>query len=115
MKVTIIGTVARTGEERTFGGGFRKREIVIREGGDESRPLPVEFAAREGGADHIAQTLGIAPGDLVRVVADLSGREWEGRAFLSLRGLEIRAATFEEPPEPAPPPAAPKDAGDLPF
>ena len=111
MKITIIGTVARTGAERTFAGGFRKREVVVLVGGDESRPLPVEFTAREGGADRIAQTLGIEPGALVRVVADLSGHEWEGRVFLSLRGVEIRAASFGEPPAPseAPPGAALED------
>lgn len=118
MTITIIGTIARTGEEKTFGGGFRKREIVIHEGGDARKPLPVEFTARDGGADRIAQTLALTPGTLVRCDADLSGHEWEGRTFLSLRGFAIRAATFEEPPLPSDGAEAAAPAGEpeeLPF
>lgn len=122
MKITVIGTVAKIGDEKTF-GTMRKRDLVLCEGGDAERPLCVEFTAGER-SDHILPLLALKIGDLVRVEAILSGREWEGRYYTRITGASVRTATFANPaaalPSPsadaaAPSPGAPADLSDLPF
>lgn len=115
MKITLIGTVSRLGAEKQF-GDFRRREVVVAEGGDEARPIPVEFSAGAHGPDRVLPTLGLSPGDLVRVEAILSGREWEGRVYLRLCGLSIAKAAFEDPASSLPPPSEfpPKGAENAP-
>lgn len=119
MKITLIGTVARIGDENTY-GTLRKRDLILHEGGDLSRPLPVEFTTGERGPDRILPLLALFPGDLVQVEALLTGREWEGRVYLRLAGTSVRKASFEDPAAALPPPSEPPPpqasaAENLPF
>ena len=117
MKLTIIGTVGRIGPEQVF-GPVRKRELLLLEGGDAGRPLPVEFTAGEHGPDRLLPLLSLEQGALVRVEAHLCAREWSGRHYLRLSGASVEEASFADPAATLPPPGAPpppEDMRELPF
>jgi hypothetical protein len=117
MKLEIIGTVQAVTAE-TGRGPFRSRTVVVAEGGDEGRPLPVEFTATET-RDYPLGVHALAAGDLVKISAALYGREWEGRHYLTLRGFAVQKAAFTDPAAELPPRSeapAPMAAGEeVPF
>ena len=86
MKYTYEGTVLEVGEAKTFGQVFTKREVVIK-GGTENYPtgIPFEFTK-----DNMTKLDGVNVGDVVKIGFFVEGsKEWNGRYFPSLRGIEI--------------------------
>lgn len=119
MKVTIIGTIASIGEVRQY-GEVCKMTSVIYEGGDNYKPLPVDWTHPVHGTDRITPVQALDVGCLVRVEANLYGREWSGKHFLSLIGVKCELATFSGAEESLPPSAEPPKLGEksveeLPF
>lgn len=80
----LTGTAIVVGETTQHGAKFRKRTIVIETGDKYPSPVPVQFVM-----DKVSLLDGIAPGDLVKVGFNLSGREYNGNYYLDLRGWRI--------------------------
>ncbi len=124
--ITITGTVIKLEAPQAFGTkGFRKAVCVV-ETQDEKFPqkIPVEASGKK--AD-LFKDANICEGDTVTISANLQGREYNGRYFLSIAAWrvqlesegakEIPAARSEpEPRQPIPDAPADDDFDDqIPF
>jgi hypothetical protein len=94
----ITGTIKKIDEAKTFGSGFRKREVVLTT--DEQYPqfLLVEFTQ-----DKCDLLNNYNVGDLVKISINLRGREWvspqnETKYFNSIQGWRIEKMNDQSPP-----------------
>lgn len=113
----ITGKITKIFEEKSFNGGFTKREFVITT--NEQYPQPILFELHKDKASQIAQ---MKSGDQVKVLFDIRGREWQEKYFNSLVAWRVEpmgAASSQENGAPIPPPPMPleddQDTDDLPF
>lgn len=95
----ITGIIKKIDEAKTFGSGFRKREVVLTT--DEQYPqfLLVEFTQ-----DKCDLLNNYKPGESVKISINLKGREWvspqnETKYFNSIQGWRIEKMSDQ----PAPP------------
>jgi len=123
--ITITGTVIKLEAPQAFGAkGFRKAVCVV-ETQDEKFPqkIPVEASGKK--ADLFTEA-NICEGDTVTISANLQGREWQGKYFLSLGAWKVQlesegstrpTAERREPAPRQPIPDAPADDFDssIPF
>lgn len=113
----ITGKITKIFEEKSFNGGFTKREFVITT--NEQYPQPILFELHKDKASQIAQ---MKSGDSVKVLFDIRGREWQEKYFNSLVAWRVEPLGSASAPEsgaPMPPPPMPReedeDTDDLPF
>ena len=99
LDVTIDGIVEHVGETEHVGSkGTAKRTLVVRHG-RQGMPFAVDFY---GGA--VAKLDGLSPCNAVKVTAQLRGREYNGKYYVSLSGSEVVRVTAP----PVQPPLAPE-------
>lgn len=120
MDIKIKGTIEKIGDVQSFKDGkFQKREVVLL--ADEphaKRYYPIEFIQGD-----IEKVDALNEGLPVVCTAEVSTREWNGRWFVSLRGISVDSLAVHDPSgTPATPPPAEHVAGlsaeqieDLPF
>lgn len=118
MAYEFIGTVKIMKPKQTFASGFEKREIVVTSEG-ERFPQDVAFSFAK---DRMALLDTVKEGDRVKITFDISGREYNGRHFVDLRGWKLEkpdaaATAGGDAPAPEPVPVNPMDVdvGDMPF
>ncbi|MDP3353931.1 MAG: DUF3127 domain-containing protein [Flavobacteriaceae bacterium] len=94
----ITGTIKKIDEAKTFGSGFRKREVVLTT--DEQYPqfLLVEFTQ-----DKCDLLNNYNEGDSVKISINLRGREWvspqnETKYFNSIQGWRIEKMNDQSAP-----------------
>ncbi|MDH3381230.1 MAG: DUF3127 domain-containing protein [Flavobacteriaceae bacterium] len=94
----ITGTIKKIDEAKTFGSGFRKREVVVTT--DEQYPqfLLVEFTQ-----DKCDLLNNYNVGDSVKISINLRGREWvspqnETKYFNSIQGWRIEKMSDQSAP-----------------
>ena len=94
----ITGTIKKIDEAKTFGSGFRKREVVVTT--DEQYPqfLLVEFTQ-----DKCDLLNNYNVGDTVKISINLRGREWvspqnETKYFNSIQGWRIEKMSDQSAP-----------------
>ena len=97
--ITITGTVIKLEAPQVYGSkSFRKALCVVKTE-DEKYPqsIPVESTGKR--ADIFTEA-NIAEGDVVTISANLQGREWQGRYFLSLGAwkVELESEGLNEQP-----------------
>ena len=123
--ITITGTVIKLEDPQAFGAkGFRKAVCVVETQAEKfPQKIPVEASGKK--ADLFTEA-NICEGDTVTISANLQGREWQGKYFLSLGAWKVqlesegsKARPTAERREPAPRqpiPDAPSadDSGDDP-
>ncbi len=81
----FTGTVKKIGDVQTFPSGFSKRELVVTS--EEDRyPQDIMFEFLKEKADLLND---VGEADRVKVTFDLSGREYNGRYFNSLKAWRI--------------------------
>jgi len=91
---TIEGTVEHVSGVQEFASGFRKRQLVVRTGGDYPKTVPVDFLK-----DRAEMLDGLAAGDPVSVEVNGGGREYQGRYFADLTGWRINGRGAGEAPQ----------------
>ncbi len=114
----VTGKITKIFEEKSFNGGFTKREFVVTT--NEQYPQPILFEMHKEKATQIAQ---LKSGDVVKVLFDIRGREWQEKYFNSLVAWKIEplaaSSSSDEGAGLMPPPPTPiEDDGetdDLPF
>lgn len=119
MNIEISGTIYRIKDTETFGSGFQKREVIIRDDNEKyPQEYPVEFTK-----DRIALVDEFTEGDKINVVCSLNGREWAGhdKWFMSLSAWKVEMLSKSGKAQPEPHPAVNEmsrdddDGSDLPF
>lgn len=117
MAYEFTGTVKIMKPKQTFPSGFEKREIVVTSE-EERYPQDVAFSFAK---ERINLLDSVKEGDRVKITFDISGREYNGRHFVDLRGWKLEkpdAAVGDAgapPPEPVPVAPVDVDVGDMPF
>lgn len=117
MSYEFTGTVKIMKPKQTFASGFEKREIVVTSEG-ERFPQDVAFSFAK---ERMALLDNVKEGDRVKISFDISGREYNGRHFVDLRGWKIEkpdaaaGAADEGAPDPVPVAPVDVDVGDMPF
>ena len=123
------GRVAAILPAETYPSGFMKQTLVLR---DESNPKFPQELAFDFCRDSIQRLVGLAANQEIEVAFSITGREYNGRRYTSLRGWGVKAITDAAPiqaaapvnataaPSAAPVAAAPAAArddslDDLPF
>lgn len=98
-------------EEKTFNGGFTKREFVLTT--EEQYP---QMIIMEMHKERAAVLNTIKSGDQVKVSFDVRGREWQDKYFNSLVAWKIEPLAAGTPaPQDMPPPPTPVDTIDDPI
>lgn len=96
--IELTGRIIHYGDVITRGAkGFQTRMVVIEEQSNDKYPAR---AAVEFGGGQLDESNGYAVGDLVRVLFNLSAREWQGKWFGSLRGYKLRTVGGQAAPAP---------------
>lgn len=110
----VTGRIKKIFEEKTFNGGFRKKEIVVTTNEQYPQDLLIEFTQ-----DRIENLKSFNIGDEVKIDINLRGREWidpEGVAkyFNSIQGwrIEKTSQTGNSPSEYADIPELPVGSKD---
>jgi single-strand DNA-binding protein len=95
IKMELTGKLTVIGEEKTFNGGFTKREFVLTS--EEQYPQAIQFELlKEKGAllgNHQV-------GQRIKVSFDIRGREWQGKYFNSLVAWKLENAGEQAPTSP---------------
>ena len=101
----IIGKVIKVGEVQEFSEKFRKVEILIEQQDVKyDATIPLELIN-----DTIEKLRDVSEGKIYEFSINISGREWKGRHFVSLRAWKAEECEGgEENPEPL-------DKEDFPF
>ena len=87
MAYELTGKIKLINEEKVFGSGFRKREVVVTvEDGKYPQDILLEFVQDK--ADLLND---FSPNQQVTVSFDIRGREYNGRYFNNLNGWRIQA------------------------
>jgi hypothetical protein len=94
----ITGTIKKIDEAKTFGSGFRKREVVVTT--DEQYP---QFLLIEFTQDKCDLLNNYNVGDSVKISINLRGREWvspqnETKYFNSIQGWRIEKMSDQSAP-----------------
>jgi hypothetical protein len=107
IKLTAVGVIHSISPVINVSATFSKREVVIDDTwvGSDNTPHP-NYVAIEFTGDRIAMLDQFAPGQRVSIEAAVNGRDYNGRYFVSLRGLSIAQPTVQAQPQ-APQYAAP--------
>lgn len=104
----LVHSVSQTIEIPSKSGGqsFFKRELIIDESWDKDGKHYPNFVLIEFSGDKLSQLDYIFPGQRVNVEGMLSGREYNGRIFNSIKGLSVIAQQMPQqfPPAPVPMP-----------
>lgn len=122
MKYTYEGVVVSVGKEQIFSSGFKKRTIVLTEGGDTKYPNFIEFTFKQDKAKLLSED-GIGKGAVVKVTFFINGRKWEspqGTRFfndLVADSIEVLSSCpdVEEAPCENDMEEEPSDSDDIPF
>ena len=87
--ITITGTVIKLEAPQSFGAkGFRKAVCVVETQAEKfPQKIPVEASGKK--ADLFTEA-NICEGDTVTISANLQGREWQGKYFLSLGAWKVQ-------------------------
>ncbi|MEH6472551.1 MAG: DUF3127 domain-containing protein [Halopseudomonas sp.] len=89
MAYDLTGKIKLIQDEQTFGGGFKKREMVVTvEDGKYPQEINLEFVQ-----DKVNLLDALQVGQEVTVTFDIRGREYNGRYFNNLQGWKIEAGT----------------------
>lgn len=89
----LQGKIKLIQEQQTFDSGFTKREFVVTT--DDARyPQDINF---ETVKERIALLDKFNEGDAVNVSFDISGREYNGKYFVTLRAWKIERKGSKEP------------------
>ena len=83
----LTGKLTVIGEEKTFNGGFTKREFVITT--EEQYPQMIQFELLK---DKGALLNAMQVGNRIKVLFDVRGREWQGKYFNSLVAWKLEMA-----------------------
>lgn len=115
IKFTAIGVIYSISPVVNVGENFQKREIVIDDTWiDREQNAHPNFVAIEFSGERMALLDQFQPGQRVCVDVMVNGREYNGRYFTSLRGLNVTlpAVQQQQPTQqfaqPAPAPAYPQ-------
>ena len=119
----FTGVVKKINEVQRFESGFEKRELVLTDdvGVQVNYPNLLCFIFKK---ERISLLEGLRPGQRVKVVFAIDGREWSDssgrvRYFTDLTGLKLEVLTAEKNQTAAqvqPPPPEPETvADDIPF
>jgi hypothetical protein len=93
----LTGKLIVIGEEKTFNGGFTKREFVLST--EEQYPQAIQFELlKEKGA--LLNPMQV--GHRIKVSFDIRGREWQGKYFNSLVAWKLENAGSSTSEETAP-------------
>ena len=85
MNIEVEGLVVAKKDEVVGAAGMRKVTLVVETQERYPQKLPVEFIKDSAGkADEYSE------GDHVTISADLRGREWNDRYFVSINGWRIK-------------------------
>lgn len=74
---------------KTGGNSFQKRELVLNDSSSNNGQDYYNYVLIEFTGERMSSLDGFAPGQMVTVEAYVSGREYNGRYFNTLRGLKI--------------------------
>jgi hypothetical protein len=85
------GRVTLVKDESVSRAGFRTREIVVTDD-DPRYPSVVAVTFTRDGCDRLNE---FDAGDMVEIEFWIAGREWNGRHYVELRGIDIRKAEGE--------------------
>lgn len=96
----LTGKIKVIFDEKTFNGGFTKREFVITT--EDQYPQTVIFEMHK---EKAASLNSFKNGDQVKVSFDVRGREWQDKYFNSLVAWKVETLA---------PAAAPQGGGDVP-
>lgn len=111
MNTELIGKIEKIGDRQDFPSGFYKRELILKTEENYPETLCVEFLKEKG--DKVD---GLAPGQRVKVQADIRGREHNGRYYTSLIGWKVDVLkSVEQPSQPEPAPVPKSNGDNLPF
>jgi hypothetical protein len=83
----LTGKLTVIGEEKTFNGGFTKREFVLTT--EEQYPQMIQFELLK---DKGALLNSMQVGNRIKVLFDVRGREWQGKYFNSLVAWKLEMA-----------------------
>ncbi|MDP2089101.1 MAG: DUF3127 domain-containing protein [Flavobacteriaceae bacterium] len=94
----ITGTIKKIDEAKTFGAGFKKRELVLTTDEQYPQSLLVEFTQ-----DKCDLLNNYTAGESVKISINLRGREWvspqnETKYFNSIQGWRIEKMNSESTP-----------------
>lgn len=94
-KCTISGTVHKLEDVQVLSEKFSKRIVRVEEvsGKGWREIIPVEFCN-----DRIDLLSNVAEGDFISVEADIGGREWKDKCFLSAKGWRITHESAQDAP-----------------
>lgn len=106
----LTGKLTVIGEEKTFNGGFTKREFVLTT--EEQYPQTIQFELLK---DKGALLNSLQVGNRIKVLFDIRGREWQGKYFNSLVAWKIENAGAAATTESAPSNYAPQAAAAAPV
>lgn len=119
IKFNAISTVRSVSPVIQVTDRFQKRELVLDESWEKDGKHYSNFVLVEFLGDKMSQLDSIYPGMRVNLEGMLTGREYEGRIYNSVRGISVSPyqtqQNYQAPPPPAqgytasypPPPAAP--------
>lgn len=85
------------------GTPFRKRELVLNDQWVKDNVTHPNLVSIEFAGDRVSLLDGYAPGQTVTVEAMVTGREHNGRYFVTLRGMGIQPVQVPQAPGFAPP------------
>lgn len=111
MKYEYTGVVHEVQETQTFGSGFSKRDLVIRDENPNTGFVQyVPFTFKKGNCQKLD---GIQPGQRVKITFALDGsmQPYNGRYFPTITGLAIELAAGSSAAPAGAPAAAPAAAG----
>lgn len=82
----ITGKLIKIGDIQQISDTFKKREVVVKTGGEYPQTIPVDFMQ-----DKVDLVRGISVGDEVSISYDLRGREYNGKYFVNVVGWKIES------------------------
>ena len=90
IKLTAVGVIYSISPVVSVGENFQKRELVIDDSWvDRDQQVHPNYVCIEFSGERMALLDQFQPGQRVSVEAMVNGREYNGRYFVSLRGLTV--------------------------
>ena len=116
IDATVEGTIHYIGEIQEFGGGFRKRLVVIDNGRMYGNLIPVHITR-----DKVNDVDSAEIGDKATATVELRGNAWQGRPGRFFADNEVQTLVFSKPApseqeqHQPPPPEFPAQDDDIGF
>ena len=92
MANEIKGKIERVSEIQVISDKFSKQEIVVQTDDKYPQSVPIQFTNA-----NISKLSGVKVGDAVTVQYNVSGKEYQGRYFVSLDGWQIAVSGASTP------------------